>query len=109
MTVEAEYVQVMTTTDQEDEAAHLARLLVERRLAACVQIVGPVTSHYWWQGELEQDTEWLCVIKTRGELLDAVVETLHREHSYDTPEITATPIVGGSDRYLDWIREETSA
>jgi periplasmic divalent cation tolerance protein len=104
----AEYVQIMTTTDQEEEASQLAQALLQARLAACVQIVGPMTSHYWWQGELEQATEWLCVIKTREELLDEVVETLHREHSYDTPEVTATPIVGGSDRYLDWIRQETS-
>lgn len=104
----AEYVQVITNTDQEEEAPQLARALLQARLAACVQIVGPITSHYWWQGELEQATEWLCVIKTRGELLEAVVETLHREHSYDTPEITATPIVGGSERYLDWITQETS-
>lgn len=109
MTAAAEYVQVMTTTDREEEAAQLARALLQGRLAACVQIVGPVTSHYWWRGALEQEAEWLCVIKTRGELLDAVVETLHREHSYDTPEITATPIIGGSERYLDWIRQETSA
>jgi periplasmic divalent cation tolerance protein len=104
----AEYVQIMTTTDQEEEANQLAQALLQARLAACVQIVGPMTSHYWWQDELEQATEWLCVIKTREELLDEVVETLHREHSYDTPEVTATPIVGGSDRYLDWIRQETS-
>lgn len=109
MTIVAEYVQVMTTTDREEEAAQLAQTLLQARLAACVQIVGPVASHYWWQGEIEQTAEWLCVIKTRDELLEDLVETLRREHSYDTPEITATPIVGGSDQYLDWIRQETSA
>lgn len=109
MTAAADYFQVMTTTDSEEEATRLAKTLVEARLAACVQIVGPITSHYWWQGALEQETEWLCVIKTRAELLDSLVETLDREHSYDTPEITATPILGGSDRYLEWIRQETSA
>jgi periplasmic divalent cation tolerance protein len=101
------FVQVLTTTDNEEEAARLARALLQERLAACVQVVGPMTSHYWWQGQLEQTTEWLCLIKTRDELLDKVVDTLHREHSYDTPEITATPIVGGSDRYLHWITRET--
>jgi periplasmic divalent cation tolerance protein len=107
MTAAVDYVQIMTTTDSEEEATRLAQKLLQDRLVACVQIVSPVTSHYWWQGTLEQVTEWLCVIKTRGELLDTVVETLNHEHSYDTPEITATPIVGGSDRYLDWIRHET--
>jgi periplasmic divalent cation tolerance protein len=108
MSAAAEFIQVMTTTDQEEEAAQLAQKLLQARLAACVQIVGPMTSYYWWQDELEQATEWLCVIKTRSELLSEVVETLHREHSYETPEITATPIVGGSEQYLEWIRQETS-
>lgn len=104
---EATYVQVMTTTDQEQEAASLADALLQERLAACVQVLGPVTSRYWWQGELEQATEWLLVIKTRGELLDRLVETLREKHSYDTPEITATPIIGGNPAYLAWIRAET--
>jgi periplasmic divalent cation tolerance protein len=102
-----EAVQVLTTTDREDEAARLARVLLDGRLAACVQVVGPITSHYWWEGEQETASEWLCVAKTRADLLDAVVETIAREHTYDTPEITATPIVGGLDRYLGWIASAT--
>jgi periplasmic divalent cation tolerance protein len=107
MAEEATYIQVMTTTDQEQEATMLADLLLEARLAACVQIVGPITSRYWWQGEVEQATEWLCVIKTTRRLLDRLVATLQDAHSYDVPEITATPIVGGNPAYLEWIGAET--
>jgi periplasmic divalent cation tolerance protein len=104
---ETGYVQVMTTTDQEREAASLAAALLQARLAACVQVLGPVTSRYWWQGVLEEASEYLLIIKTRADLLDRVVETLQELHSYDVPEITATPIVGGNPSYLEWVRAET--
>ncbi|MGH8909600.1 MAG: divalent-cation tolerance protein CutA [Egibacteraceae bacterium] len=101
-------IQVMTTTDQEQEARALADALLEARLAACVQIVGPITSRYWWQGALEEATEHLLIIKTKAELLERLVETLRQKHSYDTPEITATPIVGGNPTYLEWVAQETA-
>ncbi|MGH8931980.1 MAG: divalent-cation tolerance protein CutA [Egibacteraceae bacterium] len=101
------YVQVMTTTDQEQEAASLANALLQERLAACVQVLGPMTSRYSWQDKVEQATEWLLIVKTKDELLDQVVETLRERHSYDTPEITATPIVGGNPAYLQWVGAET--
>ncbi len=101
------YVQVMTTTDQEQEATSLADALLQERLAACVQVLGPMTSRYWWQGTVEQATEWLLIVKTRDELLDQVVAALRERHSYDTPEITATPIVGGNPAYLRWVGAET--
>jgi periplasmic divalent cation tolerance protein len=105
---EAAYVQVMTTTDQEQEARTLAETVLEARLAACVQIVGTITSRYWWQGAVEEATEYLLIIKTRGALLDRVVETLREHHRYDVPEITATAIIGGNQAYLEWIASETS-
>ena len=99
-----DYVQVMTTTDRRDHADALAGELVEARLAACVQVLGPIGSHYRWEGRVEQAEEWLLVAKTTAERLDAVVSAIATRHHYDVPEITATPIVGGSPAYLDWIR-----
>ena len=104
---ESVYMQVMCTTDQEHEARTLSTMLLEQRLAACVQVVGPITSRYWWRGELEQASEWLLIVKTRGELLERLVEQLREAHSYETPEITATPIVGGNPAYLEWVGNET--
>jgi periplasmic divalent cation tolerance protein len=98
-----EYVQVMTTTDRRDHADTLAGTLVEARVAACVQVVGPIASTYRWQGDVERAEEWLLVVKTTGGQLDAVVRAIGEHHHYEVPEITATPIVGGSRAYLDWI------
>jgi periplasmic divalent cation tolerance protein len=98
-----EYIQVLTTAGSEEEAKRISAALVERRLAACVQIVGPISSRYRWQGEVETAREWICVAKTSAARY-AEVETAIRElHSYDEPEIVATPIVAGSKGYLDWI------
>lgn len=99
-----DYVQVMTTTDSRDHADALSRELVGARVAACVQVVGPIRSTYRWQGSVEQAEEWLLLAKTTGSHLDAVVAAIGAHHHYDVPEITATPIVGGSPAYLEWIR-----
>jgi periplasmic divalent cation tolerance protein len=94
---------VATTTANRADARRIARALVDRHLAACVQIVGPIESTYRWQGKVETAREWLCLIKTtqaRYRELTAAVEALH---PYDTPEIIVLPIVAGSRRYLDWL------
>lgn len=101
-------LQVVTTTDAREEADWLARGAVEARLAACAQVVGPVTSTYWWEGAVQTSAEWQVVLKTTAARFDELRQHLAREHSYETPEIVATPIVAGSDGYLDWIRRETS-
>ncbi len=98
-----EYLQVLTATGSEEEAKAIAAALVERRLAACVQISGPVTSIYRWQGEIENGREWHCLAKTAASRWDAVEATIREHHSYDEPEIVATPIVAGSPGYLRWI------
>ncbi|GAA4224829.1 divalent-cation tolerance protein CutA [Actinomadura meridiana] len=87
----------------------MVRAAVEGHLAACAQISGPITSTYWWQGKLENDEEFLIVMKTTDERLDDLVTSVKANHSYDTPEIVAVPIVGGLGDYLTWIREETAA
>jgi periplasmic divalent cation tolerance protein len=102
-----DYVQVVTTTDKQEEAERIVRSLVESRLAACVQVLGPVTSTYRWQGRIETASEWQCWAKTRRDLFEEVEAAIRRIHSYDVPEILAIPIVAGSRPYLDWIDAET--
>lgn len=101
-------LQVVTTTDTREEADRLARSAVEHRLAACAQVVGPVASTYWWEGAVQSAAEWQCVLKTTAARFDELRRHLEREHSYDTPEVVATPIVGGSAAYLEWIERETA-
>lgn len=100
-----EYLQLLTTTGSEDEAVAIAAVLVERRLAACVQISGPVKSIYRWRGEIENAEEWQCVAKTKASHWDAVEAAVREKHSYSEPEIVATPIAAGSAGYLRWIDE----
>jgi periplasmic divalent cation tolerance protein len=101
----ADCVQVLTTVGSEEEAARIAGLLVERRLAACVQVVGPVVSRYRWQGAVEEEREWQCLAKTTRAAYGAVEAAIREAHSYDEPEIIATEIVAGSSGYLAWIEE----
>jgi periplasmic divalent cation tolerance protein len=103
----ADFMQVVTTVDSEEESEQLARGITGARLAACVQIVGPIKSLYWWQGDLEEAREWQLVIKTTSECLPALEAYIKSNHSYETPEITSTEIPWGSREYLDWISAET--
>ena|ERR1039457_703448 len=102
-----DYMQVLTTVDSAEEAERLGRSITGARLAACVQIVGPIRSLYWWQDEVEDAQEWQLLIKTTAERFPALEAHIKANHSYETPEIIITPIVGGSAEYLGWISEET--
>ena len=102
------YVQVVTTTDSEQHAQTMATALVERRLAACVQIVGPITSVYRWQGQIETAREWQCWAKSRGELYDNIERAIRELHHYDEPEILAIGIETGSPSYLAWLDEQVA-
>jgi periplasmic divalent cation tolerance protein len=104
----SDYVQVLTTAGSEEEATEIASLLVERRLAACVQVVGPIVSRYRWQGEIEEEREWQCLAKTTWAAYEAVEAAIREVHTYDEPEIIATPIVAGSAGYLAWIDQNIS-
>ncbi len=101
-------IQVVTTTASQAEAERIAQALVERQLAACVQISGPITSVYRWQGKIETSAEWHCTIKTRMAHYGAVESAIRELHSYDVPEILALGVVAGSESYLDWLRGELS-
>jgi periplasmic divalent cation tolerance protein len=99
----AEYLQALTTTGSEEEAERISAVLIERRLAACVQVHGPIASRYRWQGKVETAREWICIAKTETAHYPELEATIRELHSYDEPEIVATPIVAGSKGYLDWI------
>ena len=94
--LEAQYLQVQTTTDSRAEAMELSRAAVESRLAACAQVAGPVASVYWWDGELERAEEWLVLLKLPADRYDELAAFITERHSYDEPEIVALPIVTGS-------------
>jgi periplasmic divalent cation tolerance protein len=103
----SEHVIVSSTTDSEQAAKDLAAKAIEAKLGACAQVVGPITSVYRWEGAVQTDQEWRVEIKTAADRVEALTEKLRVEHSYDVPEIIATPIEGGSAEYLDWVVSET--
>lgn len=100
------FIQIITTVETAADAERIATALLEQRLAACVQIVGPITSHYWWQGAIEQATEYQCLIKSRQDLFAAVEAAIVAVHPYQTPEILAMPVVAGGAGYLAWLAAE---
>ena len=99
--------QVTVTASSEAEASRLGRAAVEGRLAACAQVSGPISSVYWWEGEVTSSQEWMCTMKTTARRLEELTNQLRFLHSYDTPEIVATPIVAGDADYLAWVDTET--
>ena len=101
-------VQVQFTIDDAARGAAIAELLLEERLAACVQRCGPIRSRYRWQGAIEEAEEWLFLCKTTDARVDALVRRVADLHPYDTPEIVATEVGGGLDRYLSWVDAETT-
>jgi periplasmic divalent cation tolerance protein len=100
-----EYVVVLVTAPSGDVGRDIARVLLEKRLAACVNVVPAIASLYTWKGELCSDDEVLLVIKTTGAAFDDLATAVRDVHPYDLPEIIALPIVAGSRDYLDWIDE----
>ncbi len=102
------FIQVQTTIANRHDAQRIAGELLERRLAACVQVLGPVTSTYRWKGAIETSDEWMLVIKSREELYPAIDAAIRELHPYDVPEILAVPIAGGHPEYLRWLADETA-
>ena len=100
-------VQVQFTIDDVARGEAIALELLNTRLVACAQTIGPVTSRYWWDGAINQTQEWLFVCKTTPERLDDVIERVRARHPYEVPEIVACDITGGLDAYVDWIVTET--
>ena len=100
-------VVVFITAPTDEEAALIAKSLVESKLAACVNIIGRIRSIYSWQGKIEDDTEVLMIVKTRQELFGPLSSRVKELHSYDVPEVIALPIIEGSEDYLTWLRDST--
>jgi periplasmic divalent cation tolerance protein len=96
---------VLTNTASQEEARQIARTLVERKLAAAVNIISGVESTYWWKEKIENATEWTLLIKTVRSNFDRVRTTICDLHSYQVPECIAIDISGGSSEYLNWIAE----
>jgi periplasmic divalent cation tolerance protein len=101
-----ELLQLTTTTGTREIAERIAVELVDLRLAACVQVGGPIQSTYRWKGNVETAEEWQCTAKTSRDHLPAIQELLKRLHPYEVPELVATPIVGGSEAYLKWLYDQ---
>lgn len=98
-----EFVVVLVTVSSPAEGERISATVVEERLAACVNRVGPIRSVYRWEGRVCDEEEWLLVIKTRSASFTALAERVRALHSYDTPEIIALPVVAGSEAYLTWL------
>ena len=99
---------LLTAAPSRDEAAKIARLLIEEKLAACVQLL-PIESFYTWEGKTQNEAEVLLLAKTRSALFDAAIARIKAVHSYSVPEIVALPFAAGHVRYFDWIDEVTPA
>ncbi len=100
-------VLVIVTAPDRPTAEALAGKLLEKRLAACVNIVPGLHSLYWWQGEIESAEEVLMLVKARRRDVAALTEAVRASHPYDVPEVIALEIAGGSSAYLDWVEAET--
>jgi periplasmic divalent cation tolerance protein len=101
-----DYGVLMTTTPTRDQAVRIAKLLVDEKLAACVQLL-PMESFYFWKGKTQNEAELLVLIKTRTALFEKTIARIREVHSYDVPEIVALPFSAGFAGYLNWIDEVT--
>ena len=100
-------VVVFVTASSEEEAEKISSLLLEKRTAACVNVIPRIKSRFWWQGRLDSAQESLLIIKTRAALMPQLTDIVKKAHSYTVPEIVALPIVAGDKDYLDWVDQET--
>lgn len=105
--MEHRYIQVITTISDKRKAENIARKLVYKRLAACVQIAGPIKSVYRWKGKIETAKEWVCIIKTKKGLYEKVETAIKKIHPYEVPEIIAMPITAANKDYLKWIESNS--
>ena len=102
-------IVVLSTCGSDEEAARIARALVEKRLAACVNVMPAVRSFYRWKGATEDQQESLLVIKSSRALFNQLRVEIEKLHSYEVPEVIAVPIVDGSEGYLEWLDRELAA
>jgi periplasmic divalent cation tolerance protein len=98
-----DYVIVLVTTADKQEAERIIRRLLDEKLIACANIISPVSSHFHWSGRIEKADECLVLMKSREDLFEELAETVKSLHSYEVPEILALPIINGSKTYIDWL------
>lgn len=98
---------IYATAGDAIEARRIARVVVEERLAACGNVIGGMSSVYWWKGAIQESTEAVLILKTTSDRLDALIARVKALHSYDCPCIEALPVTAGNQAFLDWIAEET--
>jgi periplasmic divalent cation tolerance protein len=103
---EAVYAVVLVTASSEAEGLRLKKVLLEKRKAACVNIVSGVESHFWWKGKMDIADEVLLIIKTKVSAVDDIIRLVKEAHSYLIPEIIALPVIAGNEDYLKWVDEE---
>lgn len=101
-----EILLIATTFETREDAEKLAIIIIKERLAACAQITGPTTSLYWWQGEIEQSSEFILTLKSIDEHYSKLEQTIKKHHPYETPEIIATRSKHCSQEYKDWLEHE---
>jgi periplasmic divalent cation tolerance protein len=104
---DTDVVIVLTTVPVDFDTAGLAQQLLEQRLVACLNVLPPMRSTYWWQGAIDTADERQVVLKTRRECVAALEAALKSRHPYDVPEFLVLPVIGGGDAYLAWVKEET--
>jgi periplasmic divalent cation tolerance protein len=107
--VMSEYRFVYVTAKDEAEAAKIGEAVVRERLAACANVLGPIRSFYWWEGQVQDDREAVLVLKSRAPLIDALVARIKALHSYSVPCVVALEISQGNPDFLRWIGIETQA
>jgi periplasmic divalent cation tolerance protein len=98
-----QHIIVMVTTASKEEAETIAQRLLEAKLIACANIIGPVSSRFLWSGKIDKAEEYLVFMKSRRDLFEKLSESVKALHSYEVPEIIVFPIVAGSKAYLDWL------
>lgn len=102
----SKYLQVFITVPDKATARKIAKILLENRLVACVQVLGPITSSYWWQNTIENAREYLCIAKTCRRHFPRLKDTVEELHPYETPEIIGVSIATGAPGYLTWLAHE---
>jgi periplasmic divalent cation tolerance protein len=103
-----EYIIIMITSRDAEEADQIAELILEQRLAACINVIPGVNSSFWWEGEIKKAQESLLIVKTGADQLPEIIQSVKAVHSNSVPEIIVLPIIGGNLDYLDWIENELS-
>ena len=99
------YVMIYITAKDIEEAENIGKILVKEKLAACANIIPKIKSIYWWKGEIESGEEVVLILKTKGGLIQSVIERVKNIHSYETPCIDVVPVTDGNKDYFEWIEE----